>query len=240
MRIPSQVKAILPLILLYCSFAEARPYGHMQRLQNDLADRYRLPRFRDFGELLSYVKEGKLSKVEDTAAYRLDVTLGERDPGHRDAYAHVQPWTKAFLDRELGAAHAKFHRQYVITSLVRTQAYQDLLCHENANAICGGHGWKRSAHLTGATVDIGRLGLAEEEQAWIERRLNVLWRQGKLVYILEAGQQYCLHVMVLPTYLDDGKAALDPREKPERRMRRHRPSSRAKRQTGHRSHKARR
>jgi hypothetical protein len=239
MRIPSPVTVILPLILLLSGAAEAHPHGYMQRLQNDLADRYHLPRFKDIGQLKAYIKAGKMARVEDTDAYRLDATFGEKDPDHRDTYAHVQPWTKAFLDREIGAAHAKFGTQYVITSLVRTQKYQNMLCHGNANAICGGYGWKRSAHLTGATVDIGRLGLTEEEQDWLEHRLNVLWRQGKLVYIAEAGQQYCLHIMVLPTYLDDGKVAVTKRHTAVKRTRHRKPPHDAKRPAGHRRHKAR-
>jgi hypothetical protein len=198
------VLAFLLLIAFLPTHAEAGPYGYMQILQNDLADRYRLPRFKNLDQLKAFIKAGMLVKVVNTDAYILDPTFGEKDPDHRELYAHVQPWTKAFLDRELGTAHEKFGTRYVITSLVRTQKYQDLLCglhgRRNVNAICGGHGWKRSAHLTGAVVDIGRLGLTAEEQTWMRRRLNVLRSHGKLVYIPEGGQQYCFHIMVLPSY----------------------------------------
>lgn len=218
----SPLLVFLPLIALFSATAEARPHRFMQALQNELADHYHLPRFRDIGQLRASINSGKLVKVEETDAYSFDPTFGERDPEHRQLYAHVQPWTKAFLDRELGAAHAKFGTRYVITSMVRTQQYQDMLCgkrsgRRNANAICGARGWQRSAHLTGATVDIGRLGLSDTEQDWIRHRLNMLLLRGKLVYIAEAGQQYCFHIMVLPSYDRAAKTDSNDRRQKTRR-----------------------
>jgi hypothetical protein len=205
MRIFPSLLAILPCLALFSAKAEAHPRGYMQRLQNDLADRYHLPRFQSLGQLNAYIKSGKLVRVEPTAAYEFDKTFAEKDPDHRAAYAHVWPWTKAFLDKELSALHAEYGTRYVITSEVRTQPYQNLLCSsrhggKNVNAICGCTGWHRSAHLTGAAVDIGRVGLSEKEQAAIRHRLDALWAQGKLVYIQENGSQYCFHIMVLPPY----------------------------------------
>lgn len=218
-----------------------RPHGYMQRLQNALADRYHLPRFQDRDELSAYIKDGKLAKLADTDAYLLDSTFGEKDPDHRALYAHVQPWTKAFLDTEVGSWHAKLDKRFVVTSGVRTQKYQNLLCHGNANAICGGTGWRRSAHLTGATIDIGRVGLSEQEQDYIEGRLNALTRQGKLVYIAESGQQYCFHIMVLPSYGEDAEAATVKRHKTRQKERHPKPPHRAKRHAGHgHRHRARR
>ncbi len=219
------IPCFLVLLALFAPIpTEAHPRGYLQKLQNDAADRYDLSRLETLDDLRAFVDAGRLVSVGDTDAYAIDQTLAEMDPEHRDLYRHARPWTKAFLDHELGAAHDAFGTRYVITSLVRTQAYQRRLCHSNGNAICGASGWKRSSHLTGATVDISRIGLSRKEDAWIRRRLNTLASQGKVIYIQEYGQ-YCFHVMVLPSYAKAGKvrpAAQHARRHRKRRRSRHR------------------
>ncbi len=202
MRIHLSILAWLAFFLSPAA-SGAWPYGYMQKLQNRVADAEGLPRFKDGDELQSAIDNGELVRVEDTEAYRLDMTLGEKDPEHRFRYAYVQPWTKDFIDQELAALHNEFGTRYVITSLVRTQRYQERLCGRrgrNANAICGRSGWRRSAHLTGATVDIGRIGLSEKEQTSIRKRLKELARLHKVIYIEEGGSQLCFHIMVRPSY----------------------------------------
>ncbi len=186
--------------------AHARPRGWAQKRQNAAADRHDLTRLEDRSELQRFVDKGLLVEIASTDAYVIDDTLGEKDPDHRRLYRYARPWTKSFLDREIGAAHDMFGTRYVITSLVRTRAYQKKLCRSNGNAICGAAGWRQSSHLTGATVDISRVGLSRKEEAWLRSHLNALQDAGKILYIPERSQ-YCFHIMVLPSYGASSKAS---------------------------------
>ncbi len=190
---------------------DARPRGWAQKRQNAAADRHDLTRLEDRSELQGFIDKGLLVEIVSTDAYVIDETLGEMDPDHRRLYRYARPWTKAFLDREVGDAHDRFGTRYVITSLVRTREYQKKLCRSNGNAICGGTGWKQSSHLTGATVDISRVRMSRKEEAWWRRRLNALQDAGKIVYVPER-RQYCFHIMVVPAYSATDKTIV-PRDK---------------------------
>ena len=214
---------------------DARPRGWAQKRQNAAADRHDLTRLEDRSELQGFIDKGLLVEIVSTDAYVIDETLGEMDPDHRRLYRYARPWTKAFLDREVGDAHDRFGTRYVITSLVRTREYQKKLCRSNGNAICGGTGWKQSSHLTGATVDISRVGMSRKEEAWWRRRLNALQDAGKIVYVPER-RQYCFHIMVDPSYTASGKAtATHGKVKAPRHKKKH--VKKHVRHTKHRKHR---
>jgi hypothetical protein len=168
-----------------------------QKRHNRAADADKLSRLDSRSELERFIKRGWLVEISDTSAYWLDA-VGGHDPGHEDLYRHARAWTKRFLDKELGAAHAKFGIRFKITSLVRTERYQKSICRSgNGAAICGGDWWERSLHLTGATVDISKEGMGSKALAWMRRRLVQLQEQGLVGAIEERG---AFHVFVRKAY----------------------------------------
>lgn len=192
-------KFIITFMLLVFLFPSAavQARGRAQKRQNAVADRHDLTRIRDRDQLKKFVDSGLLVPLYDTNAYVISDELGEKDPGHRSLYKHARPYTKVFLDDILGEAHRKFGSRYTITSLVRTVEYQRRLCKSNGNAICGIRGWKRSSHLTGATVDISYVGMSSKERRWFRKKLNRLQAAGRIIYVREISQA-CFHIMVLP------------------------------------------
>lgn len=128
--------------------------------------------------------------------FELDYRIG----GHADANEHLyrtaRPYTRRFVTR-LGAQFAmRFPgRRFVVTSLVRTCAYQERLRRHNSNAApC-----EKTSHTTGATVDIRWLELRRAERRWMESVLLPLERQGLIQATKENGQPV-YHVMVYPPY----------------------------------------
>lgn len=220
--------SLLAFLVSSLPLAEAR--GRAQKRQNAAADRYDLDRIQDIPHLERLIRGGYLVKVDGsgTDAYAIADELGEEDPGNRSLYMHARPYTKAFLDNLLGRAHRKFGREYKVTSLTRTWEYQLKLCRSNGNATCG-RGWKRSSHLTGATVDISYVDFSWAERQWFRLELDALQSQGKIIYIRER-REACYHIMVLPTYDKGGKVKAGKKAKP---------SKKAKAKKPHKKHKKR-
>jgi len=187
-----------------------------QKRHNRAADADGLSRLDDRADLERFISAGLLVEVADTDAYYLDA-LGGHDASHADLYAHARPWTKRFLDRELGDAHAKFGHRFKVTSLVRTARYQKKICAAgNRAAVCGTDWWEQSLHLTGATVDVSKEGMSSKTLAWMRKRLVRLQDQGLVAAIEEAG---AFHVFVRKAY---GKVAVKPKKKPAKKKARKR------------------
>ncbi len=185
------------LLAIFFPFDASARNRSAQKIQNAVADRYELTRLADSVQLSAFIASGRLVPIRATDAYVISGSLGEMDPAQRRLYAHARPYTKRFLDDVLGEAHQKFGSRYVITSLVRTIEYQRKLCRANGNAICGLRGWKRSSHLTGASVDISYLRLSALERRWLLKRLRALARARRIAFVREVNQA-CFHVMVFP------------------------------------------
>ncbi|WKZ28652.1 MAG: DUF5715 family protein [Patescibacteria group bacterium] len=217
------------LAFLFSSIPVVEARGRAQKRQNAAADRHDLDRIRDIPHLKRLIAGGYLVKIDgsDTDAYAIADELGEEDPGNRALYMHGRPYTKAFLKDLLGRAHREFGREYKVTSLTRTWEYQRLLCKSNDNAICGGKGWKRSSHLTGATVDISYVGFSKSEHRWFRRELDALQKRGTIIYIKEYAQS-CYHIMVLPTYGKGSKAKATKKAKPTKKAKAKKPQKKKK------------
>lgn len=169
--------------------------------ENAMADRHRLSRIRDVGELRRFIDAGLLVPIAATDAYELDATLGEADPDHAALYAHARPWVREFLDETLGEGHRLHGDRFMLTSLVRTVAYQRLLRRRYAAAAgASGARSRMSSHLTGSTVDIRIMGLSPEAESWLRGRLVALERLGAVRATEERGSSVCFHVMVSPDY----------------------------------------
>lgn len=185
-----------------------------QKRHNRQANADDLTRLEKRDDLERFIDQGLLVPIDDTRSYYLD-SVGGHDPGHEDLYRHARPWTKRFLDRELGAGHAKFGIKFKITSLVRTDTYQGRICRSgNGAAICGGEWWERSLHLTGATVDISKEGMSRKTLAWMRKRLVRLHGQGLVSAIEERG---AFHVFVRKAYGKEAQKAKKAKKKKKRR-----------------------
>lgn len=169
--------------------------------ENRQADANNLPRFKDRAELEKAIADGTLVPLPDTDAYAIDGELGEEDPDNAELYANTQPWTKTFLDDVLGEIRRKQGHKFAITSLVRTQEYQNTLRESNKAAADSRNKDSRSTHLTGATVDISLVAMPWRAKQMLRKRLIDLEKRG-LVQATEERYQYCMHILVLPGYVD--------------------------------------
>lgn len=176
-----------------------RPSEEALAFENKAADDAGLPRFKDRSELEKAIADGELVPIEDTVAYYIHEELGEEDPDNAELYAYARPWTKKFLDDVLGRASKQFKKKFPLTSLVRTDEYQETLLEHNRAAATGDTPETRSTHLTGATVDIGFKYARWKTRQWLRKRLIALEKEGKILAIEERSQN-CFHVLVLPAY----------------------------------------
>jgi hypothetical protein len=92
-----------------------------------------------------------------------------------------------------------FHRPILVSSAVRTVAYQKQLERINGNA-APAEGDIVSPHLTGGTIDIAKAGLPRSELNWMRAWLQPLEAAGK-IDVEEEFQQACFHVTVYATYV---------------------------------------
>lgn len=169
----------------------------VQKLHNLQADTDGLSRLGIRNELLTFIGRGLLVPIRDTGSYYLD-KIGGHDPGHSELYRYIRPWTKRFLDRELGPASKELGHRFKLISFVRTEVYQERICRSgNRAATCSGAWSKRSLHLTGATVDISKEGMSRKTLAWMRKRLIRLRSQGLVGPIEECG---AFHVFVRKAY----------------------------------------
>ena len=85
-----------------------------------------------------------------------------------------------------------------ITSLLRTAEHQRQLARRNGNA-AESTGPKRSAHLTGASIDISKKGMTGSERAWIRNVLTHVRDKGH-IFAIEEFQQPNFHILVYRSY----------------------------------------
>jgi len=164
-----------------------------QRRQNDQADAQDLSRMKDDAMVRRFRGLALLVPVRAaTPAYYLQAIPSK--------LRYVRPWARLFLERLGQQFHARFGTRLRVTGLVRTVAYQQSLTGRNVNA-APALGDKRSAHLTGATLDISKRFMSGREANWMRRVLSQLRRRGVL-YAIEEFSQPCFHVMVYRSYDD--------------------------------------
>lgn len=181
----------------------ARP-GSLMR-ENAEADRQRLTRMTDAATVERFVRQGHL------------VLLPVRTPayfvaGVPDHLRVTRPWTKRFVEHVTGRFHATFGRPLKVTSLTRTAETQQRLRRTNGNA-APAVGRLRSAHLTGAAVDISKRSLHAHEVRWLRAALGRLNAQ-RLVSAIEEFVQPHFHVMVFRRYLRAPSRQIGPLLRP--------------------------
>ncbi len=150
-----------------------------------------LERIEDDDDLNARIADGLLVPVPVSAGLTVNGNLPENR-------RYCRPWTASFLS-DLARAHtAQFHSALLVTSAVRTVAYQKELERINGNAAAA-EGDIASPHLTGASIDIAKQGLSRREIAWMRARLLPLEEAGK-IDVEEEFQQACFHITVYKSY----------------------------------------
>jgi uncharacterized protein YcbK (DUF882 family) len=182
--------------------------------QNEKTEADNLERIEDDNDLNDRIARGMLSPLPASASLSVNGMLPENR-------RYCRPWTAAFL-ADLARAHkAAFERALLVSSAVRTVAYQKKLMAVNGNA-AQAEGDIASPHLTGAAVDIAKSGMSRQEISWMRLRLLALQQAGK-IDVEEEFRQACFHITVYKSYaqstppsktasdkLDTAKTATEP------------------------------
>jgi uncharacterized protein YcbK (DUF882 family) len=173
--------------------ASLRATRSSQAIQNERADEDNLSRMEDRAMVQRWARLELLARVPDkTSTYYLHSVHDENQ--------YLRPWAKLFLERLSRQYHARHRKPLRVTSLLRTAAYQQSLSRRNGNAAAA-EGPKRSAHLTGACLDVSKKGMTRAQQAWVRSVLASLKTKG-YVYAVEEFQQPVFHILVHRDYED--------------------------------------
>ena len=185
-------------LTLAASGASLRATRSSQLVQNQRADGDRLSRMEDDSMTERFVRLKLLEPVPSkTSGYYLHAVRADN--------RYLRPWTKLFLSRLSSQFRARFGKPLRVTSLLRTAEYQRILQRRNGNAAAD-DGPKRSAHLTGASLDISKKGMTAAQRQWLKNVLSSLHNGGQL-YAIEEFRQPVFHILVHRQYEDyvDGK-----------------------------------
>ncbi len=159
--------------------------------QNQIADSDGLERIANDSQLFALKNQKQLVPIPRVAGVRID-------PRVKKKLQVVRPWTAQFL-KDLGSEfHAKFGESFRVNSATRTVVHQAQLAKKNRNAAAT-EGERRSSHLTGATIDIGKKRLTARQIQWMRGKLVELEQEG-LIEATEEHYQAVFHVMVFKKY----------------------------------------
>lgn len=171
--------------------ASLRATRSSQSIQNQRADEDNLSRMEDRSMVERWARLELLERVPSkTSTYYLHSV--------HDENRYLRPWAKLFLERLSRQYHARHSKPLRVTSLLRTADYQRSLSRRNGNA-ASAEGPKRSAHLTGACLDISKKGMTGAQRAWVRSVLSSLKTKGYL-YAVEEYQQPVFHILVHREY----------------------------------------
>lgn len=193
MTLIQTILAICVLVLapLAAAAATLRATSESQVIQNEQADQDRLSRMEDQGMIDRYARLKLLVPVNDQ---RRDFYI-YNVPGER---RYLRPWAKLFLERLGRQYRGRFGRSLRITSMVRTADHQRTLQGYNPNAAAP-VGEKRSAHLTGACIDISKKDMSRAQMRWLRQVLSSLKQKGYL-FAVEEFTVPNFHIMVHRDY----------------------------------------
>jgi hypothetical protein len=174
-------------LALPASAQNLRATFESQLLQNQLADRENLTRLTE-KELPVYIQRKLLVPLPKNQYVVVDYRLPAR-------YRWCRPWVREWL-LELGREYYKeFRRPLQVNAAVRTVEYQARLTKRNGNAAPPA-GPRRSSHLTGSTVDLGKLRMSDAEMKWMRERLHDHREKRRVIPVEEFGQAV-FHTMVV-------------------------------------------
>ncbi len=167
---------------------ELRGSRDVETKLNLWADEAGLHRFQNVPELFRAQENGALVPLSDDATIQIDPRL-------HSWYRWCLPQTKSFL---IGFAHEHFllfNRPIQVNSAVRTRVYQIAMRRYNRNA-APVDGPTASLHMTGAAVDITKIGVSGRELLWMRSYLVAMERAG-IIDATEEFHQAVFHIVVL-------------------------------------------
>ena len=179
--------------------------------QNQMAVSDGLQRITNDSQLANMQRHRELVALPDSASMQPDGRL----PLNR---RYARPWTVSFLTDLARAHYARFHTPLIITSAVRTVAFQRHLVLVNGNA-APPTGDIASPHLYGQAVDLAKHGMSAAEIAWMRGWLTPVEAAGK-IDVEEEFLQSCFHISVYRRYAPQALPPETPRveEAPARRL----------------------
>jgi uncharacterized protein YcbK (DUF882 family) len=199
---------LVTCVLALAPFAAAaavtlRATSESQVIQNEQADRDRLTRMEDQLMIDRFARLKLLAPVDDRTRdfYVYNVPEERR---------YLRPWAKLFLERLSRQYRSRFGQPLRITSLVRTEDHQRDLQERNPNAAAS-IGEKRSAHLTGACIDISKKGMSRAQMRWVRQVLSSLKQKG-YVFAVEEFTIPNFHIMVHRAYPEYVELVTDDRD----------------------------
>jgi len=158
--------------------------------QNNIANTLGLFRVSNHDELEGLKSDGALVPIP------LSVLVDKRIP---EEFRFVRRETALYLD-DLGVRFINtFGRRFQVNSAVRTLEYQIELKKGGNNNAAPTEGDRASTHPTGATIDIGKIGLSNDELNWLRAEL-LKFEEESLVEATEEWSQLVFHVMVFGWY----------------------------------------
>lgn len=185
--------AVMALAAQTLTAASLRATRGSQAVQNKRADEDHLSRMENQEMVERWARLELLVPVPaKTSSYYLHAVRAEN--------RYLRPWAHLFLERLSEQYRSRFGQPMRVTSLLRTASYQQRLQRRNGNAAAA-VGPKRSAHLTGACMDISKKGMSGSQVAWVRNVLSSLRSKGYL-YAVEEFQQPVFHILVHRDYVD--------------------------------------
>ena len=159
--------------------------------QNLRVDQDDLVRIQTDSQLESLTQSNALVALPDNNR----VSVASNLPLNR---RYCQPWTRAFLEDFGAKYYTTFHQPLMVTSAVRTVAFQEHLRRHNRNA-AEAEGDLASPHLTGAAIDIAKRGLTRKQLDWARDYLLQSQNNGYLD-VEEEFRQRVFHITVYKDY----------------------------------------
>lgn len=152
-----------------------------------------LPKFNDVEDIKKLLIRGELYELpREGETFYLDEKIGECEPMYAHLYRLTSPTVLKFLSELSRDFYHRFGgKRLKVTSLIRTVQCQRFLGRRNRNAVRP----NRSAHVTGAAIDISTKDLSRDELRWMRRRLVELERL-EWIEATEEYHQACFHIMV--------------------------------------------
>jgi hypothetical protein len=140
--------------------------------QNIMVGQDQLERIQDDQQLVELITHQQLVELPEDGTIIVNNAL---PPERR----YCRPWTRSFLASFAQDHFEEFHRPLMVTSAVRTVDVQRQLRRWNVNAAAL-DGDTASPHLTGAAVDISKVGMTRAELNWARQYLLKLVNDGTL------------------------------------------------------------
>lgn len=197
-RLPMLIAAIGILFFSYPFSANARtakPPSNSLRSQdalerqNFIADKCGLERIPDDTALQKLTGSGVLIPMPQEIR-GLRITAEKK-------FQYLLPHTAEFLVKLAEKYHHAFNDKLKITSLVRTEIYQNYLVRLGISDANGRSPKRRSTHMTGAAFDISKRQLTGGELHWLRKELSDFKKAGAIDFI-EERKNNTFHVMVIP------------------------------------------